>query len=41
MAATLLENKPEKNVLILERGLIPSGASTKNGGISVYSGMIY
>lgn len=35
-AASLLESKPDLDVLILERGLFPSGASTKNAGFACF-----
>lgn len=35
-AAYLKENKPESSVLVLERGLFPSGASTKNAGFACF-----
>lgn len=38
-AATLLENKPNCKVLILERGILPSGASTKNAGFACYGSL--
>lgn len=33
MAIEILKNYPEKKLLILERGVIPAGASTKNIGL--------
>jgi len=35
-AASLLEADPHHNILILERGLIPTGASTKNAGFACF-----
>ena len=35
-AASILENKPNAKVLIIEKGLLPSGASTKNAGFACY-----
>ena len=32
-AASILERNPRKKVIVLERGLLPTGASTKNTGI--------
>ena len=34
MAANVLEKHPEKKIVILERGLLPTGASTKNAGFA-------
>jgi glycine/D-amino acid oxidase-like deaminating enzyme len=38
-AASILENKPKAKVLILEKGLLPSGASTKNAGFACYGSL--
>jgi glycine/D-amino acid oxidase-like deaminating enzyme len=38
-AASILENKPNAKVLILEKGLLPSGASTKNAGFACYGSL--
>ena len=38
VAANVLEKHPEKKVVILERGLLPTGASTKNAGIAGTNG---
>ncbi len=38
-AASILENKPNTKVLILEKGLLPSGASTKNAGFACYGSL--
>lgn len=35
-AATLKEKHPKLNVLVLERGLLPTGASTKNAGFACF-----
>ncbi len=35
-AAELIENNPLAKVLVLEKGLIPSGASTKNAGFACF-----
>lgn len=35
-AAALLETNPSLRVLVLERGLLPSGASTKNAGFACF-----
>ena len=35
-ACSLKEKYPEKNILILERGIFPTGASTKNAGFACY-----
>lgn len=32
-AASILERNPKKKVIVLERGLLPTGATTKNAGI--------
>lgn len=34
LAAALLEKQPGKRVLVLERGILPTGASTKNAGFA-------
>jgi glycine/D-amino acid oxidase-like deaminating enzyme len=36
LAAEIKENNPLKSVLVLERGLFPSGASTKNAGFACF-----
>jgi glycine/D-amino acid oxidase-like deaminating enzyme len=36
LAAELLEKKPKQNILILERGLFPTGASTRNAGFACF-----
>jgi hypothetical protein len=36
LAAEIKENNPLKTVLVLERGLFPSGASTKNAGFACF-----
>ncbi|MCC7158194.1 MAG: FAD-dependent oxidoreductase [Ignavibacteria bacterium] len=38
-ACEIKERRPEKNVLILERGIFPTGASTKNAGFLCYGGL--
>ncbi|HRH33665.1 MAG TPA: FAD-dependent oxidoreductase [Catalimonadaceae bacterium] len=35
-ACSLKEKYPEKSVLVLERGILPTGASTKNAGFACY-----
>lgn len=35
-AASLIEKNPKLNVLVLERGTLPSGASTKNAGFACF-----
>jgi glycine/D-amino acid oxidase-like deaminating enzyme len=35
-AASLKESKPELNILIIERGTLPTGASTKNAGFACF-----
>ena len=35
-AATIKEHKPELDVVVLERGLLPTGASTKNAGFACF-----
>lgn len=35
-AASLKEKKPGLNILVLERGILPSGASTKNAGFACF-----
>lgn len=32
VAACVLEKHPKKRVILLERGVLPTGASTKNAG---------
>lgn len=34
-ACSVLEQFPNLNVMVLERGLIPTGASTKNAGFAI------
>ncbi|MCS6795989.1 MAG: FAD-binding oxidoreductase [Raineya sp.] len=36
VAASLVEKKPTSKILILERGIFPSGASTKNAGFACF-----
>jgi glycine/D-amino acid oxidase-like deaminating enzyme len=36
VAASLVEKKPKSKVLILEKGVFPSGASTKNAGFACF-----
>ncbi len=38
LAASVLEKFPKKRVLILERGILPAGASTKNAGFCCCGG---
>lgn len=38
-AIELKENKPEASVLVLERGLFPTGASTKNAGFACFGSL--
>jgi glycine/D-amino acid oxidase-like deaminating enzyme len=38
-AITLKERSPEASVLVLERGLLPSGASTKNAGFACFGSL--
>lgn len=38
-AANLLEQEPQAKVAILERGLLPSGASTKNAGFACFGSL--
>lgn len=38
-AAVLLERKPGLSVLVLERGILPSGASTKNAGFACFGSL--
>lgn len=38
-AAVLLERKPNLNVVVLERGVLPSGASTKNAGFACFGSL--
>jgi len=38
-AAVLLERKPGIKILVLERGLLPSGASTKNAGFACFGSL--
>jgi len=33
-AASLIEQRPELKILVLERGLLPTGASTRNAGFA-------
>ena len=39
VACEIMENDPGRNVLILEKGLIPSGASTKNAGFACFGSL--
>lgn len=36
VAASLVEKKPKSKILILEKGIFPSGASTKNAGFACF-----
>lgn len=38
-AASILEKFPKKRVLVLERGLFPTGASTKNAGFACFGSL--
>ena len=38
-AVSIKENDPDKEVLILERGTLPSGASTKNAGFACFGSL--
>ena len=38
-AVSLKEKEPEKSVLVLERGTLPTGASTKNAGFSCFGSL--
>lgn len=38
-AATIKEKHPEQSVLVLERGLLPTGASTKNAGFACFGSL--
>jgi gamma-glutamylputrescine oxidase len=38
-AAALLERQPQARVLLLERGLLPTGASTKNAGFACFGSL--
>jgi glycine/D-amino acid oxidase-like deaminating enzyme len=38
-AITLKENSPQKNIIVLERGLLPTGASTRNAGFACFGSM--
>lgn len=38
-AASILENHPTKKVLILEKGIFPTGASTKNAGFACFGSL--
>lgn len=38
-AASLLERKPQTRVLILERGFLPQGASTRNAGFACFGSL--
>ncbi len=38
-AATLLEEQPQTSVLVLERGILPTGASTKNAGFACFGSL--
>ncbi len=39
VACEIMENDPGRSVLILEKGLIPSGASTKNAGFACFGSL--
>lgn len=39
VACEIKENHPDREVLILERGILPSGASTKNAGFLCYGSL--
>ncbi len=39
VASSLLEKHPKKRVLVLERGLLPTGASTKNAGFGCFGSL--
>lgn len=36
-ACSIKENQPEKSILVLERGIFPTGASTKNAGFACFA----
>ncbi len=38
-AAALIERKPKAQILVLERGIFPSGASTKNAGFACFGSL--
>ena len=38
-AASLKEKNPKLNILVLERGLLPTGASTKNAGFACFGSL--
>ncbi|NMM48641.1 NAD(P)/FAD-dependent oxidoreductase [Marinigracilibium pacificum] len=38
-AATLIENNPKLRIKVLERGVLPSGASTKNAGFACFGSL--
>ncbi len=38
-AASIVENQPKAKVVVLERGLLPSGASTKNAGFACFGSL--
>lgn len=38
-AISLKDRSPEKNILVLEKGVFPSGASTKNAGFSCFGSL--
>ena len=38
-AASLLEKQPHARVAILERGILPAGASTKNAGFACFGSL--
>lgn len=38
-AAELKENYPEKNIVVLEKGCLPTGASTKNAGFACFGSL--
>jgi glycine/D-amino acid oxidase-like deaminating enzyme len=39
VASSILERKPKTRVLVLERGLLPTGASTRNAGFSHFGSL--
>jgi glycine/D-amino acid oxidase-like deaminating enzyme len=38
-AASIVEKEPHKRVLVIERGLFPTGASTKNAGFACFGSL--
>ena len=38
-ACSIKEKQPDKNILVLERGIFPTGASTKNAGFACFGSM--